>query len=1221
MQWNCKGLRTRSDDLKVLLNELNPGIVCLQETKLGNSPYNPGLDYVIHKMNPRGDHAHGGVAIIVNKSVQHSHIILNTQLQAIAVRACLDREITICSLYLPPRHRVTMNEMQVLVNQLPPPLLLLGDFNSHNPLWGGVVLDAEGRTIDDFIHNNNLLLFNDGSMTFHNIYSNSFSAIDLSICSPEIYLDFIWSINEDLHGSDHYPIHLKFVRNAPSDGPIKWKESEADWVTYEGSFNILQDLESFASHIHCYDNFMEKILDNAETSIPKTKGKPRRPPVPWWNKTCGNLRKITRKCYRRYKNNASPATKLIYQRAKAKQRKYFRKVKKESWLFYINGINSKTPSRLIWRKIRKLSGKFVPSPSPTIKINDVLISDPEEVAERFANHFSEISSSRNYSPHFQNIRNSEVSLTFESQSAKVYNAKFSLRELKEALSTCDSTSPGADNITYGMLKYLPEHAKLYLLKILNKIWETGILPPSWKISIVVPIKKPHKDPHQPTSYRPISLTSCVCKLFEKMVNARLMWHLEENGLLSNVQFGFRRNRSSVDPLLRLSTQIQHGFSNRCQTVGVFFDLEKAYDTTWRFGIVKRLHEMGISGNMLSFVNSFLSDRYIRVRVGNTLSSSYELEEGVPQGSVLSVTCFAVATDSIVESVSAPLKALLFVDDFAIYVTTYDAVSACNYLQKSINAISKWADEHGFRFSSSKTVAVRFTRSTRNEIIPNLKLRDTLIPFEKEVKFLGMIFDNKLTWSSHIDSLKIKVKKSLDILRVVSGFSWGAPKESLLRLYDSICRSKIEYGCQIYSSACATKLKELDVVHNTGLRICSGAFKTSPVESLYVDTEELPLDLRREELGLRYMLKLKGSPDNPASNVIKQCDPRKFDGPRSSKPFPVRLNATVEEVNIKNQSIKEISSLKTPPWLTPEPSVCKKFVVKKSTSVQAVKMKFLEHDQLHSNSVKLYTDGSKSPEGVGCAVIYGDRSYVGRLCNNASVFTAELTAVSKSLEIVSTLQGRNFTIYCDSYSVLMAIKQYNPKHPIVQKIQEWLWRLSSKFKKVNFCWVPAHVGIPGNELADKEAKEAILRNDLNFYHVPVSDMKGVIRSYVKKKWQTRWSSHLLANNKKYKKIRQSVDHWPSSFHSNRKIEVVLSRLRIGHTHFTHSFLLEGGAAPVCALCDLPLSVEHVLVQCTQYNAVRQRHELGGKSLEELLGPNVDVYKLVGFLKDKNILNKV
>ena len=118
-----------------------------------------------------------------------------------------------------------------------------------------------------------------------------------------------------------------------------------------------------------------------------------------------------------------------------------------------------------------------------------IITKPEDVAEKFGRHFSEISSSRNYSPEFQNIRNSTVSLCFESPNYEAYNAEFSLRELREALSTCDSTAPGADNITYNMIKHLPEHAKIYLLKILNKIWETGIMPPSWKITIVVLIKK------------------------------------------------------------------------------------------------------------------------------------------------------------------------------------------------------------------------------------------------------------------------------------------------------------------------------------------------------------------------------------------------------------------------------------------------------------------------------------------------------------------------------------------------------------------------------------------------------------------------------------------------------------------------------------------------------------------------------------------------------------
>ena len=355
---------------------------------------------------------------------------------------------------------------------------------------------------------------------------------------------------------------------------------------------------------------------------------------------------------------------------------------------------------MVWRKVRKLSGKFIPSPLPTLKINDTLVTEPSEVAEKLGRHFSDISSPHNYSEEFRNVRDAQISLNFEA-----YNAKFSLREFREALISSKATAPGEDLVMYEMLKHLPDNAKKFLLKIMNKIWETGILPKDWKISIVVPVKKPNKDAFQATSYRPIALTICVCKLMEKMINIRLIWHLESKGLISPCQFGLRKNRSTLDPLLRLTNQIQQGFAKQCQTIGVFFDLEKAYDTTWRFGILKQLHKMGIRGRMVKFIHSFLSDRLIKVRVGNTLSQPFMQEEGVSQGSVLSVTLFSVAVNNILKEVAPPVKCSLFVDDFAIYCTGCDAASTCCYLQRSINSISKWADNNGFKFSSVKSVAV------------------------------------------------------------------------------------------------------------------------------------------------------------------------------------------------------------------------------------------------------------------------------------------------------------------------------------------------------------------------------------------------------------------------------------------------------------------------------------------------------------------------------------
>ena len=502
-----------------------------------------------------------------------------------------------------------------------------------------------------------------------------------------------------------------------------------------------------------------------------------------------------------------------------------------------------------------------------------------------------------------------------------------------------------------MVKHLPDYGKEFLLKVINKIWETSIFPKNWKIAVILPFLKPQKDPNLPGSYRPISLTSCVCKIMEKMVNSRLVWFLEKYLKLSPIQFGFRKNCSTLEPLLRLSNKIQHGFAKHCQTIGVFFDLEKAYDTTWRQGIIQQLFDMGIRGNMMKFINEFLKDRYIKVKVGTKISSSFKQEQGVPQGSVLSVTCFAVAINNITKMVSAPVEGSLYVDDFAIYCTGYDAESICKHLQTNINKIDKWASNNGFKFSTAKTVAVRFSRSRRIENIPPLLLKGNVIPYEEHVKFLGIKFDQKLTWNLHIQDLKLKVRESINILKVVSTYDWGADKRTLLKLYDTLGRSKLDYGCEIYSSACKTKLRELDVLHNLALRICTGAYRTSPVESLYIDSNELPLYLRREELGLRALQRLKSSPHNPAFKIFSQCNSSLFNKPRLSKPLQIRINEEVEENTLKTQKIKAVTFPSSPPWLKPEINCCQKFSSKKNQNEYEIRANFL----LHLNSVHKKTN--------------------------------------------------------------------------------------------------------------------------------------------------------------------------------------------------------------------------------------------------------------------------
>ena len=214
-----------------------------------------------------------------------------------------------------------------------------------------------------------------------------------------------------------------------------------------------------------------------------------------------------------------------------------------------------------------------------------------------------------------------------------------------------------------MLKHLPKRSLQTLLNIFNNIWETGEYPETWRLATIIPIPKPGKDHVEPTNYRPIALTSCLCKTLERMINKPLVWYLESNKLISEYQSGFRTERSTNDNLNRLETFIRNAFIKKEHVVAIFFDLEKAYDTTWRYGILKDLHDSGLKGRLPSFIQSFLEDRTIQVRVGSTLSDLYDQEQGVPQGSILSTTLFNIKINNIVKCLDDKTDCSLYVDDF------------------------------------------------------------------------------------------------------------------------------------------------------------------------------------------------------------------------------------------------------------------------------------------------------------------------------------------------------------------------------------------------------------------------------------------------------------------------------------------------------------------------------------------------------------------------------
>ena len=238
--------------------------------------------------------------------------------------------------------------------------------------------------------------------------------------------------------------------------------------------------------------------------------------------------------------------------------------------------------------VRKISGK---SKSASYKHSNANFNNTEakatskkDIADTLGSTFMKKSSNRNYCEKFQTYMYDQrkFNLNFKSSKTEEYYNPFNLVELKEAINKSYDTATGPDEVHYQMLKHLPPKSLQALLDIFNDIWETGKFPESWELSTVIPIPKPGKDHTEPTNYRPIALTSCLCKTLERMINTRLVWYLESNNLISSVQSGFRSERSTNDNLIRLETFIRDAFIKRCSCILRFGKSLRYFLEIWHF---------------------------------------------------------------------------------------------------------------------------------------------------------------------------------------------------------------------------------------------------------------------------------------------------------------------------------------------------------------------------------------------------------------------------------------------------------------------------------------------------------------------------------------------------------------------------------------------------------------------------------------------------------------
>ena len=711
IQWNCDGFLYHLGEVKNLISQYNPYVMCFQETHFNkfSDPKLKGFS-VNYKNVDDPQRACGGVAIFVKLNFHSIDLVLNTSLQAVATTIFVPSKMTICNIYLPPGRPFSFLDLDSLVAQLPCPFILCGDFNAHNIIWGSTRTDSRGRIIENLINRYDLNIFNDGSKTHFSTAYGTFSAIDTTFATPSLHMHFDWKTHSDLCSSDHFPIVISPIKKIVCNRRSKWKINEADWTKFQN--NTDNECVNYNNNIEeNIKNITSNILSAAKSSIPFSSGKPKRVPVPWWSAEVAEAIKNRKRALRIFTQYPTQVNLANFRKLRAKARKVIRSSMKISWENFVSSIDVNTSSKTVWNKIKSISGKHTYSSITSLNINGQNETLINTIATSLGTFFQTNSSSNLYSLEFRRSKHrlESVPIDIDSDGLESFNKLFSMSELEIAIKKSKGSSPGPDNIHYDMIKNLPFSMKQQLLDLYNEIWQNHEYPDAWRQALVVPIPKPHKNLTELSSYRPISLTCCLSKILQRMVNFRLVWKLETDKRLQNFQNGFRKFRSTLDNHVILESHINEAFANKQHLVAVFLDLEKAYDTTWKHIILKTLSDWNIRGHMLYYIRNFLYKRVFRISIADYISEEFEVENGVPQGEILSVVLFLIALNTLENYIPPDVKILIYADDITIYFSSKCILEIENKLQNALSSLELWANESGFRFSSLKTTCVHFTK--------------------------------------------------------------------------------------------------------------------------------------------------------------------------------------------------------------------------------------------------------------------------------------------------------------------------------------------------------------------------------------------------------------------------------------------------------------------------------------------------------------------------------
>ena len=1056
---------------------------------------------------------------------------------------------------------------------------MLGDFNSHSDRWGYDHTDSRGDEVEDWEIDNNLYLINraDDPPTFYSRRWLTTSTPDLGFTTYDLAPKIERSVLPQLAGSDHKPIKLSLQLNSapPTTNPLpRWNYKRANWESFRAMTDQLCNINTHHKKVNkMYTEFNAAVLKSAKATIPRGA---RRNYRPYWTEELQRLEDEVSSAREVAEEKQDIAANIRLKEASAKLRRLTNETARKSWGAKTESLNYEKDGNKLWKLVRQMNDENCSAPAIVIENNNRKCTG-KQAADVFIKTYHNISK-----VHIPKTRKEDVlketkllqdvpTVPEENMTSPLTSAELE----KAVLSLKKNKSPGRDAITNEMIQHLGTKARSVLLKILNKSWKEGTVPQTWKEATMVPIHKKGKGKQDPHNYRPISLLSCVGKVMEKMVNNRLLWHLESKGLLSPEQAGFRQHRSTEDQVTYIAQEIEDTFQGKQHAVAVWVDLEKAFDKVWKDGLKLKLLRSGVTGNMYKWIDSYLSERSGRVHLQGHLSRKLKIEQGVPQGGVLSPTLFLIYINDMARGLNKNVSKALYADDLALWSKADSSATAGVRVQQALHTLENWTKDWLLSVNERKTTFTVFTLSTKQKI-PKLLWNNHPLVHDETPTYLGITLDQRLTWKKLTKKCQTRAKLRLGLMKKLAGTSWGCDEKILKKVYQGRIRPVLEYGMASWTTTAPSNFDNICRAQNQALRIMTGGMRSTPIKEMESICKLPPTQDRRDMKTLSQFEKFKRLEDHPMHcrvHNIAKGRLKRSSMVRKAKEMVTKIPALKEgePTALTLPSTSPCHQSHLPELKDQIPGIIFK-ELQPATHRRAIAVEFIEEKYPLSLWTHVYTDGSaENATEKGGAGFYitlkdgtetRDSSATGRFCNNYSAEAEALRlALQKLREHTDNIQP-NIVFLTDCRSLIQAIG--TGKAEECKDLVANFSHLMVSSKRVVVQWIPSHCGIRGNEIADQLAKigSEQIQDDLS---VSYKSCKSNIRKTYLDKWRADHPGH------------KDNDAW---HYLERQDQVTIFRLRTGHnklqSHMFHRFRV--GDSPLCPCGSEPMTATHILQQC-------------------------------------------